>query len=121
MENISQVWLLILLVYSLLLAISVKINVVAIACLASDQEALIDLKNGLCWFNTFKGIPILEFLGSLVNLQYLNLSNAGLIPSHLGNLSHLQYLDLKIVSMHVENLQCVAGLCLFEISCHRWS
>jgi len=186
MENISQVWLLILLVYSLLLAISVKINVVAIECLASDQESLIDFKNGLedsnnrlsSWrntnccqwhgiycdnitgavvsidlhnphqmflnssgskhemqnlsgelrpslmklkslsyldlsFNTFKGILIPEFFGSLVNLQYLNLANAGfagLIPPHLGNLSHLQYLDLKTVSLHVQNLQWVAGL-----------
>ncbi|MCI13886.1 LRR receptor-like serine/threonine-protein kinase FLS2-like, partial [Trifolium medium] len=43
-------------------------------------------------FNTFKKIPIPKFFGSLVNLQYLNLSNAGfagLIPPHLGNLSHL--------------------------------
>jgi len=186
MENISQVWLLILLVYSLLLAISVKINVVAIECLASDQEALIDFKNGLedshnrlsswrntnccqwrgiycdnitgavvsidlhnphppsfdyspskygMWnlsgelrpsllelkslshldlsFNTFKGIPIPKFFGSLVKLQYLKLSNAGfagLIPPHLGNLSHLQSLDLKTVGLHVENLQWVAGL-----------
>ena len=186
MENISQVWLLILLVYSLILAISVKINVVAIECLASDQEALIDFKNGLedshnrlsswrntnccqwrgiycdnitgavvsidlhnphppsfdyspskydMWnlsgelrpsllklkslshldlsFNTFKGIPIPKFFGSLVKLQYLNLSNAGfagLIPPHLGNLSHLQSLDLKTVALHVKNLQWVAGL-----------
>lgn len=34
-------------------------------------------------FNTFKGIPILVFFGSLINLQYLNLSYAdfaGIIP-----------------------------------------
>jgi Leucine-rich repeat (LRR) protein len=64
-------------------------------------------------FNTFKRIPIPKFLGSLVNLQYLNLSNAGfdgLIPPQLGNLSHLQYLDLNAFSLHVENLQWLTGL-----------
>ncbi|PNX78999.1 LRR receptor-like kinase resistance protein, partial [Trifolium pratense] len=64
-------------------------------------------------FNTFKRIPIPKFLGSLVNLQYLNLSNAGfagLIPPHLGNLSHLQYLDLNSFSLHVENLQWLTDL-----------
>ncbi|GAU46790.1 hypothetical protein TSUD_268510 [Trifolium subterraneum] len=152
-----------------------NINAQAIECLASDQEALIDFKNGLedsnnrlsswrntnccqwhgiycdnvtgavvaidlhspdeMWhlsgelrpslmqlkslssldlsFNTFKEIPIPKFFGSLVNLQYLNLSNAGfagLIPPHLGNLSHLQSLDLTADTLHVENLRWVAGL-----------
>ncbi|CAJ2655167.1 receptor-like protein EIX2 [Trifolium pratense] len=178
MENMSKVGLLILLVYSLLFAISVKRNnALAIECLSSDHEALMDFKNGLedshnllsSWrntnccqwhgidcdnitgavaaidlhiaydmpdlslsgeirpslmqlkslrsldlsFNAFKDIPIPRFFGSLVNLQYLNLSNAGfagLIPPHLGNLSHLQSLDLTADSLRVENLQWVAGL-----------
>jgi Leucine-rich repeat (LRR) protein len=64
-------------------------------------------------FNTFKEIPVPKFFGSLVNLQYLNLSNAGfvgLIPPHLGNLSNLQSLDLTSDDLQVENLQWVVGL-----------
>ena len=186
MGNMSQVGMLILLVYGLLVAISVNSNTQAIQCLASDQEALLDFKNGIedshnrlsswrnnnccqwhgiccdnitgavvaidlhnpyrkpyhsspnkyeMWnlrgelrpslmklkslrhldlsFNTFSAIPIPKFLGSLVNLQYLNLSDAGfagLIPPHLGNLSHLQSLDLGAFRLHVENLHWLAGL-----------
>ncbi|XP_010273195.1 PREDICTED: receptor-like protein 12 [Nelumbo nucifera] len=48
--------------------------------------------------NTFQGIPIPEFLGSLKGLRYLNLSTAGfrgVIPANLGNLSSLRYLDIS--------------------------
>ncbi|KAK7263907.1 hypothetical protein RJT34_31506 [Clitoria ternatea] len=64
-------------------------------------------------YNTFRGIPIPAFFGSLENLQYLNLSNAdfrGIIPPHIGNLSRLQFLDLSGYMLHVKNLQWVAGL-----------
>ncbi|KAL0377170.1 UNVERIFIED_CONTAM: Receptor-like protein EIX2 [Sesamum calycinum] len=49
--------------------------------------------------NEFGGIPIPEFLGSLKNLQYLNLSNSGFsgtIPPNLGNLSRLEFLMFLI-------------------------
>ncbi|XP_028794114.1 receptor-like protein EIX1 [Neltuma alba] len=73
-------------------------------------------------FNTFDGISIPEFFGSLENLQYLNLSNAGfsgLIPAHLGNLSHLKVLDLdKSVDssneLCADNFQWITGLVSLE-------
>ncbi|KAH7691845.1 Leucine-rich repeat protein, partial [Dioscorea alata] len=48
--------------------------------------------------NNFKGSSIPHFIGSLANLEYLNVSNArssGIIPHTLGNLSCLRYLDLS--------------------------
>lgn len=62
-----------------------------------------------------------RFLGSLTNLEYLNLSFCGfggLIPPQLGNLSNLQYLDLNqesnVNGLYVENLNWLSGLSLLE-------
>ncbi|XP_025981908.1 LOW QUALITY PROTEIN: receptor-like protein EIX2 [Glycine max] len=48
--------------------------------------------------NDFQGRGIPEFLGSLTNLRYLDLSFShfgGKIPTQFGSLSHLKYLDLS--------------------------
>ncbi|KAJ0669688.1 putative leucine-rich repeat-containing, plant-type, leucine-rich repeat domain superfamily [Helianthus annuus] len=48
--------------------------------------------------NDFQGSQIPEFVGSLKQLRYLNLSNAGFfgkIPHQIGNLSNLKVLDLS--------------------------
>ncbi|PHU26473.1 hypothetical protein BC332_04805 [Capsicum chinense] len=104
-------------------------------CSANDLEALVDFKNGLndpenrllSWqgrdccmnldlsLNTFGGIPIPRFVGSLKNFEYLNLSKAvffGTIPPTLGNLSHLQYLDVssEFSALTVESFQWVTSL-----------
>lgn len=63
--------------------------------------------------NTFQDIPIPVFLGSLKNLEYLNLSNAGFsgkIPPYLGNLSSLQSLDVSLSFLSVDSFQWLNGL-----------
>ncbi|WVZ15588.1 hypothetical protein V8G54_013154, partial [Vigna mungo] len=48
--------------------------------------------------NYFQDTHIPEFLGSLSNLRYLDLSNCGFdgkIPTQFGSLSHLKYLNLS--------------------------
>ncbi|MQL88328.1 hypothetical protein Taro_020888 [Colocasia esculenta] len=68
-------------------------GVIGPSLLGISYLAYLDLSN-----NDFKKKPIPEFMGSLSNLEYLNLSGANLqgrIPHHLGNLSRLQTLDLS--------------------------
>ena len=67
--------------------------------------------------NTFEGIVIPNFFGSLKNLHYLNLSNggfSGVVPSTLGNLSNLQFLDLSSnevkQSLFVKDLEWMTSL-----------
>uniref|UniRef100_A0A3Q7EJ59 Uncharacterized protein n=1 Tax=Solanum lycopersicum TaxID=4081 RepID=A0A3Q7EJ59_SOLLC len=65
--------------------------------------------------NTFGGIPIPRFVGSLKNLEYLNLSRAGFfgtLPPTLGNLTNLQYLDVssEFSALTVESFHWVTAL-----------
>ena len=67
--------------------------------------------------NTFEGILIPKFFGSLKYLQYLNLSDGGFsgaIPPTLGNLSNLQFLDLSSnkfqPSLFVKDLEWMTSL-----------
>ena len=65
-------------------------------------------------YNDFNHSHIPEFIGSLGNLEYLDLSRAklsGPIPHQLGNLSHLQYLNLSCNNLTIiENLEWLSHL-----------
>nr|GEW00711.1 LRR receptor-like serine/threonine-protein kinase FLS2 [Tanacetum cinerariifolium] len=66
-------------------------------------------------YNTFLDIEIPEFIGSLRNLRYLNLSEAGFsgqIPPNIGKLSHLRYLDVstEFGGLTVDNLEWLTKL-----------
>lgn len=66
--------------------------------------------------NSFLGIQIPGFIGSMGSLRYLNLSRAefsGMVPHQLGNLSSLQYLDLSQNS-YIENFSWLSSLSLLE-------
>ncbi|KAJ6981400.1 hypothetical protein NC653_024712 [Populus alba x Populus x berolinensis] len=71
------------------------------SCLSGKISlSLLELKKlnhlDLSW-NDFQGKTIPEYIGSLSELSYLDLSGAsfsGLVPPHLGNLSNLRYLNL---------------------------
>ncbi|XP_048333666.2 receptor-like protein EIX1 [Ziziphus jujuba] len=76
-------------------------------------------------YNDFEGIPIPSFIGSLKNLTYLDLSQAGfggVIPYQLGNLSNLHYLNLlsNYPTMKVNNLQWVSSLVLLQFLDMSW-
>ncbi|KAH7690636.1 Non-specific serine/threonine protein kinase protein [Dioscorea alata] len=64
--------------------------------------------------NNFDESPIPDFIGSLANLKYLNLSNAGfrgIIPHTLGKLSRLRYLDLSSNDrLQANNLHWLSGM-----------
>ncbi|XP_068639541.1 receptor-like protein EIX1 [Aristolochia californica] len=64
--------------------------------------------------NSFEGNSIPAFLGSLSELQYLNLSKAGFrgnIPPQLGNLSKLEYLDVSSYSdLAIDSLQWLGNM-----------
>nr|GEW04890.1 leucine-rich repeat protein [Tanacetum cinerariifolium] len=70
--------------------------------------------------NDFRGSRIPEFIGSLKQLSYLNLSNAyfsGFIPPHIGNLSNLVVLDLKSrhnTIMMSDDMSWISGLSLLK-------
>ncbi|GJQ99217.1 receptor-like protein EIX2 [Tanacetum coccineum] len=66
-------------------------------------------------YNTFQDIEIPEFIGTLRNLRYLNLSKAGFngqIPPNIGKLSHLRYLDVstEFGGLTVDNLEWLTKL-----------
>ncbi|TKW15224.1 hypothetical protein SEVIR_5G222700v4 [Setaria viridis] len=64
-------------------------------------------------FNDFNYTNIPLFLGTLSNLRYLSLSDAGFsgsVPSQLGNLSRLQHLDLSFNGLEVSDLSWLPRL-----------
>ncbi|KAM0005354.1 putative non-specific serine/threonine protein kinase [Helianthus debilis subsp. tardiflorus] len=69
--------------------------------------------------NDFQGSQIPEFIGSLKELIYLDLSKAffsGIIPHHIGNLSNLKILDLSYNSnfLIAHDVNWISGLSSLE-------
>ncbi|KAL4594966.1 hypothetical protein ACB092_12G057300 [Castanea dentata] len=81
--------------------------------LALTHLTLLDLSG-----NNFNQSHIPEFIGSLINLKYLDLSYAdfgGPIPLQLGNLLHLQNLNLEGNNLTIiENLKWLSRLSLIK-------
>jgi len=73
----------------------------------------------LSW-NDFQGKTISEYIGSLSELSYLDLSGAsfsGLVPPHLGNLSNLRYLNLysdSYQSSVIDNTDPYSYICFWS-------
>ncbi|KAK9665376.1 hypothetical protein RND81_14G108300 [Saponaria officinalis] len=69
-------------------------------------------------FNDFRGQSIPKFIGTLSNLEYLNLANAlfgGVVPAEIGNLTRLSSLNLNCLndtscSIRAENLGWISHL-----------
>ncbi|KAF6986733.1 hypothetical protein CFC21_004455 [Triticum aestivum] len=82
-----------------------------------DLEHLQHLDLGGNFFLTGPQGRLPEFVGSLRDLRYLNLSNvnfSGVVPRQLGNLSKLQFLDLTSQDLHSDDLSWLPQLSLLK-------